>query len=199
MTHPRRHSTKEKIATTRTQVEVTKLRAEGRTQIEVAAELGIHRNTVGKYEKRSMEELIKTDQIKRAEYQKRIVAKLESILDEIELHRKSGKPLSLAAIDRQIHASLALAKLTGASAPSRAVIGHISSLDITGRDLQLRKVTHDLDDDQFHSVVEFASALPRDRRSPEEIRIYNELKGAMNARSEAKLLDGNVELKRDDQ
>jgi DNA-binding CsgD family transcriptional regulator len=162
MTHPRRHSTKEKIATTRTQVEVTKLRADGLTQIEVAAELGIHRNTVGKLEKKSMQELISTDQINRAEYQKRIVAKLESILDEIELHRKSGEPLSLSAIDRQIHASLALAKLTGASAPSRAVVGHVSE-NVTGRDLRLRKVTHDLDENQFESVVAFAKDISREK------------------------------------
>src|ERR1700691_3570929 len=162
MTHPRRHSTKEKMDSTRTQGEVTKLRAEGRTQIEVAAELGIHRNTVGKLEKKSMQELISTDQINRAEYQKRIVAKLESILDEIELHRKSGKPLSLSAIDRQIHASLALAKLTGASAPSRAVIGHISE-NVTGRDLQMRKAVYGLDDDQFATVVEFAAGISREK------------------------------------
>jgi DNA-binding CsgD family transcriptional regulator len=161
MTHPRRHSTKEKMNTTRTQVKVTKLRAEGLTQIEVAAELGIHRNTVGKLEKKSMQELISTDQINRAEYQKRIVAKLESILDEIELHRKSGKPLSLAAIDRQIHASLALAKLTGASAPSRAVVGHVSANLLTDRDMAIRKAVHGLDDEQFQTVVEFAKGISR--------------------------------------
>lgn len=160
MTHPRRHSTKEKIDTTRTQVEVTKLRAEGKTQVEVAAELGIHRNTVGKYEKRSMEELIKTDQINRAEYQKRIVAKLESILDEIELHRKSGKPLPLAAIDRQIHASLALAKLTGASAPSRAISATIKAPD-DPHWWPFKKATAGLDDDQFFSVLTFAESIPR--------------------------------------
>jgi DNA-binding CsgD family transcriptional regulator len=176
VTHPRRHSTKEKIDTTRAQVEVTKLRAEGKTQVEVAAELGIHRNTVGKLEKKSMEELISTDQINRAEYQKRIVAKLENILDEIELHRKSGKPLSLAAIDRQIHASLALAKLTGASAPSRAVVGHVSAnvvsivpSQISGDrnqddsfwELRLRKSLSGLSEEQFYKVIEFASKTVR--------------------------------------
>jgi transcriptional regulator with XRE-family HTH domain len=163
-------------------VEVTKLRAEGRTQVEVAAELGIHRNTVGKLEKKSMEELISTDQINRAEYQKRIVAKLESILEEIELHRKSGKPLGLSAIDRQIHASLALAKLTGASAPSRAVVGHVSA----EVDLRFKKATSGLTVDQMEQVYGFAAGLPREKR--EVIR-----DASWFPKPEPTLLEGDVE------
>jgi hypothetical protein len=53
-------------------------------------------------------------------------------------------------------------ELFGLNAPSRSIQAHVSA-NVTDRDLQLRKVTHDLDDEQFHTVVKFAASISREK------------------------------------
>jgi HTH domain len=55
-----------------------------------------------------------------------------------------------------------ISQLLGLNAPSRSIQAHVSA-NLTGRDLRLRKVTYDLDEDQFDSVVAFARGLSREK------------------------------------
>lgn len=159
----------------KTQVEVTKLRAEGLTQIAVAAELGIHRHTVAKFEKRSMENLLQHDAEQRLLWREEHVRELESLRVEIESRRKASQPLSLTSIDRMLAILRLDISLKGTDAPSRSIVGHLSgNLGSTNptneRYLDLMKYCCDLTDPQLEEVVKFAKSLSREWQDPEYIR-----------------------------
>jgi hypothetical protein len=92
-------------------------------------------------------------------------------------------------------------ELFGLNSPKTAVVGHVSSANqVTDRDLWLREACSGLDDDELQQVLRFAKGIPRDLRSPEAKRIFNELTGGTNGSTRisnptptTKLLDGNVE------
>lgn len=96
---------------------------------------------------------------------------LQSLMGEVEAHRKSAKPLSLAAIDRLARLLEIRIRLRGTAAPTKSISAHISArqggLPDYGpaahpRLWSVHEACVDLTDQQVAEVVRFAKSLPRD-------------------------------------
>ncbi len=105
-------------------LEAQKVRAEvlargDQPSAQVAADLGITQRTVQHHRSRGLAEAIQENLDTVAEIRDEQLAKLKRLEEEVEQHRQSGRPLSLAALDR-LHSFLETEiKLTGTAAPTK--------------------------------------------------------------------------------
>jgi hypothetical protein len=133
----------------------------GKTQGEVAKQLGVTRQTVNENLMGSgMTENITT--VARAE----AVSEMKQLRDEVLRHREGNKPLALAAIDRLIRIAEVVMRLEGTAAPTRSesVSLHADAQNI-GPYRQFVLACSGLEQDQIGQLLVMARELPRRQRA----------------------------------
>jgi hypothetical protein len=96
-----------------------------------------------------------------AEAQEEDFVELQGLMSEVRSHQKSGKPLSLACVDRLARLLELRIKLRGTATPTKSIQAHVSA-DV---DLRFKKAVAGLTVEQVESVYAFAAGLPREKRN----------------------------------
>jgi DNA-binding CsgD family transcriptional regulator len=104
-------------------VEMQKLAAMGRTDKQIADEVGVAAQTVRHNLVRARKETFNvTDENRQA-----TLDELMELKAEVKSHRKGDKPLPLAAVDRLIKIAEVVMRLEGTAAPTKSITAHVDA------------------------------------------------------------------------
>jgi hypothetical protein len=143
------------ITGARLRLEISRLRAQGMTQEQVADELKVHRNTVAYHDKRSLMEMNEQDVVTRVEWRDKHLAELHDLKEKLQAHFDDGR-VPLKVWDRLLAALAFESKLVGSSAPERVEVSAVK-----GPGYELLEHSHGLTSGQLEEVYAFMDSLPR--------------------------------------
>lgn len=135
--------------------EAISMEIQGKNRAEVADALHVAPTAVSRLKTRYLAE-------RQTEMLEEDLDDLQGLWDEVQVRRRSGKPLSLGCVDRLCKLLEIRIKLRGTAAPTKSVHAHVDApTDV--RFLKFKKAVSDLTDLQLDTVYAFAQGLPREK------------------------------------
>ena len=139
-------------------IEMQKLAAHGRTDKQIAAEVGVAEKTV-----RNNLAIARKDPFTITEDNRQ--ATLDELMElktEVKSHRKGNKPLPLAAVDRLIKIAEVVMRLEGTAAPTKSITANMNvDAENIGPYRKFVLAVAGLDESQIEQLLLMAREIPR--------------------------------------